>query len=115
MKKVFLIALLSTSVCLSGCAALVIGGAAATGYAVNKDERTARQVADDASITTAITTKFLADKYVQGLTINVDTYNRVVTLNGTANSRFSIERAEAMARATRGVLDVKNNLRVPST
>ena len=96
----------------SGCAAIVIGGAAATGYAVGKDDRSAKRIADDAGITAAVKTKFLADKYVKGLSIDVDTYVGEVTLTGTANSNFSIERAENIARATRGVIDVRNNLTV---
>ena len=112
MKKTLLITLFSINLLLSGCAALVIGGAAAGGYAVAKDERSAKQIADDASITGAIKSKLLADKYVKGFSIDVDTYNRVVTLNGNLTSNFSKERAGELAAKTRGVVQVKNNLTV---
>lgn len=112
MKKFIVLSLVSVSMLFSGCAAIVIGGAAATGYAVGKDDRSAKRIADDAGITAAVKTKFLADKYVKGLSIDVDTYVGEVTLTGTANSNFSIERAENIARATRGVIDVRNNLTV---
>ena len=112
MKKFIILSLVSVSMLFSGCTAIAIGGAAATGYAVGKDERSAKRVADDAGITAAVKTKFLADKYVKGLSIDVDTYAGEVTLTGTANSNFSIERAEGIARATRGVIDVRNNLTV---
>jgi len=110
MKKNIAFVLLSFSFLLSGCAALVIGGAAAGGYAVAKDERSAKQIADDASITASIKTKLLADKYVKGFAIDVDTYNRVVTLNGELTSNFSREHAAAIASKTRGVIQVRNNL-----
>jgi len=110
MKKTVIVLFLAVSLCVTGCTALVVGGVAATGYAVGKDERSAKRVADDASITAAIKTKFLADKYVKGLSIDVDTYDAVVTLNGKANSNFSRERAEEIARSTRGVAEVRNNL-----
>ena len=110
MKKSIVIILLSSCLLFSGCAALVIGGAAAGGYAVAKDERSTKQIATDASITTAVKTKFLADKYVKGFSINVDTYNSVVTLTGELSSNFSKERAAELASNTRGVVQVKNNL-----
>ncbi len=112
MKNTLLIALFSISLLLSGCTALVIGGAAAGGYAVAKDERSAKQIADDASITGAIKSKLLADKYVKGFSIDVDTYKREVTLNGELTSNFSKERAGEIANNTRGVVQVKNNLTV---
>jgi len=110
MKKTIIVTIFALSLCMTGCTALMVGGAAATGYAVGKDERSAKRVADDAGITAAIKTKFLADKYVKGLSIDIDTYNAIVTLNGKASSNFSRERAEEIARRTRGVADVKNNL-----
>ncbi len=112
MNKKIVSALLSVCLLSSGCAALVIGGAAAGGYAVAKDERSAKQIADDASITAAIKSKLLADKYVKGFAIDVDTYNRVVTLHGELTSNFSKERAGELATKTRGVIQVKNNLKV---
>lgn len=112
MKKSVIIVILSLALMSSGCAALVIGGAAAGGYAVAKDERSAKQIADDASITGAIKTRLLADKYVKGFSIDVDTYNRVVTLTGELTSNFSKERAGELAAKTRGVVQVKNNLTV---
>ena len=115
MKKILILSLMTASLCFSGCTALVVGGAAATGYAVGKDERSAKQVADDAGITAGLKTKYLADKYVKGLSIDIDTYNGVVTLNGTSNSNFSRERAEEIARNTRGVVSVKNNLTTVGT
>lgn len=112
MKKSVIIVILSLALMSSGCAALVIGGAAAGGYAVAKDERSAKQIADDASITGAIKTRLLADKYVKGFSIDVDTYIRVVTLTGELTSNFSKERAGELAAKTRGVVQVKNNLTV---
>jgi len=112
MKKTLITSLILVAMLTSGCAALVIGGAAAGGYAVAKDERSARQITDDASITAAVKTKFLADKYVQGLSIDVDTYNRVVTLSGTLSSNFSRERASELAGKTRGVVQVRNNIQL---
>ena len=112
MKKNVAIVLLATSMLFSGCTALVIGGAAAGGYAVAKDERTTKQIAADASITGSVKSKLLADKYVKGFAIDVDTYNSIVTLTGELTSNFSKERAAEIASNTRGVIQVKNNLTI---
>jgi hyperosmotically inducible periplasmic protein len=66
----------------------------------------------DASITSAVKAKFLADSDISGLRINVDTANGVVTLTGTVKSRAEAERAVMVARNTEGVTRVVNNLRV---
>jgi hyperosmotically inducible periplasmic protein len=66
----------------------------------------------DASITSAVKSKFLADSDISGLRINVDTANGVVTLTGTVKSRAEAERAVMVARNTEGVTRVVDNLRV---
>jgi len=116
MKKISLIILLSFVISLSsGCTALLLGGAAAGGYVVGKDDRSAKRIADDASITGAIKTKLLTNRYVNGFKIDVDTYNAVVTLTGTVNSNFSREQAIGIANNTRGVGSVEDKLRVDTS
>ncbi|MEM7083591.1 MAG: BON domain-containing protein [Pseudomonadota bacterium] len=110
-SRIALLLLLSAGlVGLSGCAALLIGGAAAGGYAVGKDERPAKQILDDGTITASIKTRFAADKYVSALAIDIDTYDGVVTLNGTVGSYVEQQRAEDIARDIVGVKSVVNKL-----
>jgi hyperosmotically inducible protein len=66
----------------------------------------------DAALTTAVKTKFLADSQVKGLSIDVDTSNGVVTLNGHVSSQAEASRAVTIARNTDGVKRVVNNLKV---
>jgi len=106
---VFLIVVLY---CLNGCGALVVGGAAAGGYYVGKDERSVGQIADDATITSAINTKYVRDNQVSALDINVDTYRGVVTLHGSVSSKSAAARAVELARSTRGVRKVVSRLSV---
>lgn len=99
------IAVLTAVVMLSGCAALLVGGAAAGGYYVGKDERSAGEIADDGVITAAVKSRFIGDDLVKARKINVDTFRRVVYLDGT------VESAEAHARAielARGVSNVSS-------
>jgi len=64
----------------------------------------------DAGITTAVKTKMAADDTVKASEINVDTHNHVVTLNGTVGSQAEKERAMIIARDTKGVTSVVDDL-----
>ena len=64
---------------------------------------------DDASITTAVKSKLVADKASNLTRVNVDTNNGTVYLNGSAEQRA---RAEQIAREAKGVRNVVNNLQV---
>lgn len=97
---------------LNGCAALVIGGAAAGGYYVAKDERSVGDITDDATITSTINTRFVRDDLVSAIDINVDTYEGVVTLTGTVDSPAASVRAMQLARSTKGVKRVNSKLTV---
>ena len=101
---------------LNGCTALVVGGATATagGYYVVKDERTAGEIYDDASITASINTEFFKDDLVSPIAINVDTVNGVVTLKGTVDSPAAARRAYDLAYGVEGVTLVISNLTIQS-
>ena len=81
-----MIVLLSIFV-LSGCTALAVGGAAAAGYQLGKDERTPSVVASDSAITTKIKGKYVADSIVSVFNISERTWEGTVTLGGTVGSR----------------------------
>ncbi|MCB1645695.1 MAG: BON domain-containing protein [Pseudomonadales bacterium] len=102
--------LAAISVCLSGCVAAVAGGAAAGGYYIGKDPRSAGQIADDGVITTKVKSKLIASSDVSALDINVDTYENVVVLKGTVNSARAKSAAIEIARNTSGVRKVISEL-----
>ena len=66
----------------------------------------------DTGITTAVKAKMAADKTVNASDVNVDTHKHVVTLNGTVPSNAERERAVMIARNTKGVSNVIDNLAV---
>jgi predicted small secreted protein len=68
--------------------------------------------ATDPGITTAVKSKLAADERTSAMKIDVDTSNKVVTLNGTVNSQAEKSAAEQVARNTDGVANVVNNLTV---
>jgi len=95
---------------MSGCTALAIGGAAAVGYQVGKDERSASVVAADSAITTKIKSKYAADSVVSVFNVSVRTYEGTVTLTGTVGSILARSKAESIARDTDGVGTVNNQI-----
>jgi hyperosmotically inducible protein len=93
-----------SSVLLAGL--LLMGGCQAmTG-------ETAGEYVDDSTITTSVKTKLAGDKIGSFTRINVDTTNRVVSLNGIVESPDQRARAEQLASQVSGVKSVKNNLQI---
>jgi hyperosmotically inducible periplasmic protein len=66
----------------------------------------------DAGITTSVKSQLAADDLVKARNIDVDTNNRVVTLTGSVQSEKEETKALEIVRATRGVVDVVDNLSV---
>jgi hyperosmotically inducible protein len=108
--------LLLVAIGLSGCTALVVGGAGvgAGGYYVAKSERTLGEIASDARITSAVNSKFLTDDMVSAIGINVDTHKGVVTLKGTVNNQAVARRAYDLAYSVEGVSQVFTKLTIRS-
>ena len=90
----------------------ILAGAtlAGTGCSVVRGQETAGGYVDDAGITTAIKSKFVEDKTVDAAAINVHTLNGTVQLSGFAKSANEKQRAETIARNTRGVRTVHDDI-----
>jgi hypothetical protein len=69
----------------------------------------------DAGITTAVKSKMAADDTVKAYKVDVDTKNKVVTLSGEVDTQAQREQAVLLARNTKGVSDVIDQLRVNPT
>jgi hyperosmotically inducible periplasmic protein len=74
----------------------------------------AKEAVSDAAITTKVKAEFAKEKDVSATRIHVDTDNGVVKLSGIARSKQEAERAAAIAKDTKGVVSVDNNIRVAS-
>ena len=74
--------------------------------------QTAGQYVDDSTITASVKAKLAQDKLGTLTRVDVDTTNRVVTLNGIVQSPEDRSRAERLAQEVGGVREVKNNLQV---
>ena len=91
-----------------GVAAISI--AATSGCAVARNQETMGAYVDDASITAAVKARHVEDKTVAASSISVETLNGTVQLSGFARSDAEKARAEQLARGTKGVREVRNNI-----
>ena len=95
---------------LSGCTALVVGGASTGGYQAGKNERNSAVLASDSAITTEIKRKFGADSVLSMFNINIRTYKGIVTLTGSVDDYVARNQAGGIAKATTGVEIVNNQI-----
>lgn len=77
-------------------------------------ERSYGEVIDDATITAAVKSKLMWSKNTEGLATDVDTTRGKVSLKGTADSKATKDLAGRLAKDTRGVIAVDNQLMIDS-
>ncbi len=90
--------------------ATLTGATLLSGCSVMRGQETAGAYVDDAAITTAIKAKFVEDKIVSAGSISVETLNGTVQLSGFANSAEEKSKAEQIARNSRNVRAVRNDI-----
>jgi len=83
-----------------------------SGCAVVRGQETVGAYVDDAAITTAVKAKMVEDKSVDAGAIKVETLNGTVMLSGFAKNSTEKSVAEGIARNTKGVKSVQNNIAV---
>lgn len=81
-----------------------------TGCAVVRGQETVGAYVDDAAITAAVKAKFVDDKIVSAGSISVETLNGIVQLSGFANSTSEKIQAEQIARRSKNVRSVRNDI-----
>jgi hypothetical protein len=89
-------------------ASLLIGGFAASGPAFAAE--TVGEKVDDAALLAKIKTNLLRSPEVEGLDVNVDVKNGVVSLSGTAANVAERTSAERIAKTSDGVTKVDNRI-----
>jgi hyperosmotically inducible protein len=82
------------------------------GCAVTRGQETVGAYVDDAAITTAVKAKMVENKDVDAAAIKVETLNGTVLLSGFAKNSLEKSAAESLARNTKGVKSVRNEIAV---
>ncbi|MEW8030566.1 MAG: BON domain-containing protein [Candidatus Thiodiazotropha sp.] len=112
---VSLLTICITALILQGCAAAVVGGAAATA-AVAHDRRTTGTIVEDQSIELKIYDLMSKDsRFKQQSSIHVTSYNMVVLLTGQAADQALRSKAEQLASSIDRVRRVVNEIEIGST
>jgi osmotically-inducible protein OsmY len=75
-----------------------------------RDQQTTGSYVDDTVVTTRVKSRFAEDRTVSAMAIQVETMKGVVQLSGFAKSSEEKARAEQIARAVPGVVDVRNDI-----
>jgi hyperosmotically inducible protein len=94
----------------SAATALVL--LATAGCAVTRGQESVGAYVDDAAITTAVKAKMVENKAVDAAAIKVETLNGTVMLSGFAKNSLEKSTAEGLARDTKGVKSVRNEIAV---
>jgi osmotically-inducible protein OsmY len=110
MRKFLTLACIALLPVISGCAAVVVGGAVATGVIVAEDRRTVGTMTEDEGIEQKASTR-ITEKF-KDAHINVTSYNRMVLLTGEVPTAAAKTEAESIARAVDNVRSVFNELQV---
>lgn len=95
---------------ISGCVAVAVGGAAATGVMLAEDRRTVGAITEDQGIELKAANRI--EGKVKDAHINVTSYNRAVLLTGEVPGEAAKADAEKIARAVENVRSVFNELQV---
>ncbi|MDO8653977.1 MAG: BON domain-containing protein [Undibacterium sp.] len=86
---------------------LAIAGCAST----TKHEGAGEYI-DDSVITTKVKAEILNEPTLKSAEINVETFKGVVQLSGFVSSNANIDKAVAVTRSVKGVVSVKNDMRL---
>ena len=101
---------MNTHARILAAAVLAVATLAGTGCAVVRGQETAGAFVDDVATTTAVKAKFVEDRTVDAGAIRVETLNGTVQLSGFAKSNAEKAQAEYLARNTKGVRSVRNDI-----
>lgn len=103
MKNILFSLFIITALFNTACAPVVVGGAAAGGYYVGKDDRKFGTIMSDAGITSGINAELIKAKGISSMNIDVDTSKGIVHLYGHVPSRTIERRVLAICRKHEGV------------
>lgn len=110
MRKLLTLTCIALLPVVSGCAAVAIGGAAATGVIMAEDRRTVGTITEDQGIELKAASRI--EEKVKDAHINVTSFNRMVLLTGEVPNEAAKANAESIARAVENVRSVFNELKV---
>ena len=85
---------------------------AVAGCASTSTQEGTGEYIDDSVITTKVKAQILNEPTLKSLEINVETFKGAVQLSGFVSSTANVDKAIAIARSVKGVVSVKNDMRL---
>lgn len=82
------------------------------GCAATATQRSTGQYVDDTATTAKVKAAIFNDASLKLTEINVETFKGVVQLSGFVSSQADIDKAASLARGVKGVVSVKNDMRL---
>ena len=110
MRYIAPVLMVVVSLFLSGCAAVLVGGAGA-GVVAAEDRRTVSTIAEDEGIELKTLTR-VNERVAERIHLNVTSYNRMVLLTGEATNDQVRSAVERVARSVENVRAVTNELTI---
>lgn len=110
MRKLLTLTCIALLPVISGCAAVAVGGVAATGVIMAEDRRTVGTITEDQGIELKAASRI--EEKVRNAHINITSFNRMVLLTGEVPTEAAKADAEAITRAVENVRSVFNELKV---
>jgi hyperosmotically inducible protein len=96
-------------------AVMIVLSLAAVACASTRTTKSAGEQVDDSVTTASVKSALIADPVTKAHQIDVEVFKGTVQLNGFVDSSASKERATTVAKSTKGVTAVRNNLTVKTT
>ncbi|MBF0161266.1 MAG: BON domain-containing protein [Magnetococcales bacterium] len=110
-SKIYFISLTALS-CLSGCIPMVVGGGVAATTSVVGEGRDLTSQMEDSWVAMKIRSRYVQSERVRVGNIGVSVYEGRVLLTGAAINQEEVNEAIRIARETRGVTEVRSEIRV---
>ena len=102
--------MLNRTILAAASASILALGLALTGCSVTGGQQSMGSYMSDATVTSDVKAQFASDRGVPGTAISVETLKGEVILSGFVKTQAEKDRAGALARATKGVTSVRNDI-----
>lgn len=96
----------------SGCAPVLIGGAATGGYKLATDERSVKEIWKDTELANLVRSELINAPDINSAKIDIDSVDHVIILTGVVKTMEEATLSEKLAWNVSGVKGVKNQLQV---
>lgn len=111
-NRIFSLIVILSAFLINGCNSIPITDPNKQVVPADDDKRSMSQIMNDASITAAITAKYVKDEQVKAFNIKVSTFNGIVMLEGQLPSLAVEDQAILLATQAKGVKKIISKIKI---